>query len=196
MSNGGRRVSSMKPGAGQLLLAVACMAASPPVATGAGSEPVRIEQDGLKLEMAPLAGDQIRAFFLARGFSASDAQQIAETACLFRSAIGSAQTVEGSAEVSVALSEWRVTPAGGKSITPKLREDWEPVWKARGVAEDAATAFYWSLFPTEQTFYPTDYNWGFLTFGLPSGTTFDLTVSWRNGGSSHSTTINGLECAR
>ncbi len=159
-------------------------------------EPIRIERDGLKLEMAPLGADPVRAFFLARGFGSGDAEHIVETACLFRSAIGSAQTAEGSPDVSVALSEWRVSPSGGISVAPKVREDWETVWKARGVPEEAATAFYWSLFPTEQTFYPTDYNWGFLTFGLKPGTTFDLTLTWRTGGMPHSTSIKGLQCAR
>lgn len=180
----------------QLLLAAACLAASSAVATGGKADPIHVERDGLKLEMAPLGDDPVRAFFLARGFPSDDAQHIVETACLFRSAIGNSFSAEGSPEVTVALTEWRVTPASGRLGALKLREDWESVWKARGVPGDAATAFYWSLFPTEQTFYPTDYNWGFLTFGLPSGTVFDLTLSWRTGGSSHSTTIRGLQCPR
>lgn len=159
-------------------------------------EPVRLEQQGLKLEMAPLDADQVRAFFLARGYPAADTQHIAETACLFRSAIGSSFNEKDSPETTVTLTAWRVTATGIAPSAPKLREEWETVWKARGVPEDAATAFYWSLFPTEQTFSPTDYNWGFLTFGLPPGTTFDLTLAWRTGGTRHHTTIKGLQCAR
>lgn len=165
-------------------------------AHGQDAAPARIERDGLKLETAPLGADQVRAFFLARGFASADAEHVVETACLFRSAIGSSFTVEGSPEVAVTLTEWRATPVGGKPAAPKAREDWEAIWKSRGVPEDAATAFYWSLFPTEQTFYATDYNWGFLTFGLAPGTTFDLSLSWRTGGTSHATTIKGLQCAR
>lgn len=176
------------------LLAIA--AAWPQAARGQNGEPVRIERDGLKLEMAPLGADPVRAFFLARGFASDDAQHIVVSACLFRSAIGSSHTTDGSPDVTVALSEWRVTPAGGKPAAPKAREDWEAIWKSRAVPDDAATAFYWSLFPTEQTFYANDYNWGFLTFGLAPGTTFDLTLVWRTGSTSHSTTIKGLQCAR
>ncbi|MCC0006685.1 MAG: hypothetical protein H6876_00965 [Hyphomicrobiaceae bacterium] len=176
---------------------LAALAIWPAIASGQQpAEPVRIERDGLKLEMAPLGADPVRAFFLARGFPAGDAQHVVETACLFRSAIGSAHTAEGAPEVVVTLTQWRVTPADGKPTAPKVREDWEPVWKSRGTPEDAATAFYWALFPTEQVFYPNDYNWGFLTFGLPPGTAFDLTLAWRSGGTPHNTTIKGLQCAR
>lgn len=160
------------------------------------SEPVRIDRDGLKLEMAPLGPDPVQAFFLARGFSEGDARHVVETACLFRSAIGNAETAAGTPEVTVSLSEWRVMPSGGEPKAPEVRENWEAVWKARGVAEDASTAFYWSLFPTEQTFHPNDYNWGFLTFGLPAGTVFDLKVVWRSGAIDHEATIKGLRCAK
>lgn len=158
-------------------------------------EPVRIEEHGLKLEMAPLDADQQRAFFFARGFPASDAEHVAEAACLFRSVIGSSLVEKGAPEITVKLAAWRVTAPGFNPSTPKLREDWETIWKARGVSEEAVNAFYWSLFPTEQTFSPTDYNWGFLTFGLPPGIAFDLTLAWQTGGIPHSTTIKGLRCA-
>lgn len=184
----------------QRVLFNAALTAAVLVAGAAAAEreppPVRIERAGLKLEAVALGADQVRAFFLARGFAAADAQYIVETACLFRSAIGSAKVAAGSPEVTVALTEWRVTATGIAPSAPKLREEWETVWKARGVPEDAATAFYWSLFPTEQTFSPTDYNWGFLAFGLPPGTTFDLTLAWQTGGTRHSSTIKGLQCAR
>ena len=93
------------------------------------------------------------------------------------------------------LTEWRAAPEGGNPASPKVREDWTRVWQERAAPEDAVTAFYWALFPTEQTFHPNDYNWGFLTFGFPPGTVFDLTLSWRNGDTSHKTTIKGLQCA-
>lgn len=176
------------------IMAVACAASA--TAENGELAPVRIEQDGLKLELAPLTPDQVRAFFLARGFTAQDAEHIVATGCVFRSAIGSAVTKAGEAEVSIALAKWRVQTANGASASPKVREDWEAVWKARGVAEEAATAFYWALFPTEQTFFPSDYNWGFLTFGLPAGTAFDLTLAWSTAGEPRTKTLKGLQCAK
>lgn len=177
-----------------LLLAVLL---TPPSAVFAeASEPVRLERDGLKLEFAPLTPDQVRAFFRARGFGGEDTEHIVATGCVFRSAVGSAFAKIGEPEINVALGQWQVRPTKGEPSAPKVREDWEVVWKARGVPQDAATAFYWALFPTDQSFSPTDYNWGFLTFGLPSGTTFDLTLSWKTGGTAHTATIEGLTCAK
>lgn len=178
------------------LWVIAALLALSGTVTAKSSDPTRLEQDGLKLELAALTPDQVRAFFHARGFPAGDSDHIVATACLFRSAIGSAHTAKSSPEIAVALREWRVTPAGKRPVAPKVREDWESVWKARGVSEDAAIAFYWALFPTEQTFFPNDYNWGFLTFGLAPDTTFDLTVAWSAGGKTFDTTIRGLQCAK
>ncbi len=160
------------------------------------SEPVRIERDGLKLELAPVAPDQVRAFFTARGFSSTDAEHIVASGCVFRSAIGSAFTRSGDAEVRTAVADWRVIPTGEPARSPRTREDWEKVWNERGVGEEPATAFYWSLFPTEQTFAPTDYNWGFVTFGLPSGTQFAVELRWSSDGKIYSAQLEGLECGK
>lgn len=167
------------------------------LAAGAeASAPIRLERDGLKLELAPLEPDQVRAFFTARGFTSADAEHIVATGCVFRSAIGSAFTKVGDPEVSAALAEWRITPPGEAPRPPRAREDWEAIWKQRGVAEEPATAFYWSLFPTEQTFSATDYNWGFLTFGLAPGTRFTLDLAWRSAGQTHTARMEGLECGK
>jgi hypothetical protein len=159
-------------------------------------EPFRYERDGLKLELAPLAPDQVRAFFTARGFTAADADHIVATGCVFRSAIGSAFRKPDDPEVRTALAEWRVTPAGESARPPRTREDWETDWRQRSVGEEPATAFYWSLFPTEQTFAPTDYNWGFLTFGLPPGTRFAVELRWSSAGKIYSTQVERLECGK
>lgn len=163
---------------------------------GPEAEPVRLERDGLKLEMTPLALDQVRAFFLARGFSSQDAEHIVATGCVFRSAIGSAFTKAGDPEVGVALAAWRINPEGETPKAPRTREDWEAIWKQRGVGEEPATAFYWSLFPTEQSFAPTDYNWGFLTFGLPPGARFALDLRWSSAEKTYDARLESLECGK
>lgn len=175
--------------AAALALAPTCVAAEEREAAAQ-----RLERDGLKFDLAPLAPDQVRAFFAARGFSPADAEHIVASGCVFRSAIGSAFVKAGEPEVRIALAEWRITPAGETQRPPRTREDWEVVWKSRGVGEEPATAFYWSLFPTAQTFAPTDYNWGFVTFGLPPGARFDLELRWTSAGKAHSARLEGLTC--
>jgi hypothetical protein len=172
-----------------ILCAMPCAHAAEPSAR-------TLERDGLKLETAPLQPDQVRAFFLARGFSAADAEHVVTQGCVFRSAIGNAHAEAGAPEVVIALGAWKVTPAGGGARAPRTREDWDADWKTRGVGDDAATAFHWSLFPTEQTFAATDYNWGFLTFGLEPGTRFTLDLVWLSAGRTFTATLEGLECGK
>ena len=177
------------------LQVLACsMAVSPAGAEGLVAR--KLDRDGLKLELAPLMPDQVRAFFLGRGFTARDAEHIVATGCVFRSAIGSARLKSNDPGITVTLMQWRVTPPDRKATAPRTRESWAADWKAHSISEDAATAFYWSLFPTEQTFAATDYNWGFLTFGLSAGTRFDLDLTWHSAGQSYSARMEGLECGK
>ena len=151
--------------------------------------------DGLRLELAALSLDQIRAFFIGRGFSSTDADFIAQTGCVFRSAIGNAGMKTDAPKVALDLMQWRVWLTGsGKQI--RTREDWAKIWAQRGAEEAATIAFHWALFPTRQEFAPTDYNWGMITFGLPSGTSFDLVVKWRTSGAEHVTRLEGLTCGK
>ncbi len=75
-----------------------------------------------------------------------------------------------------------------------LREDWEKIWKAKAVPEGVQAAFYWSLFPTQQVYAPTDYNWGGITVPLPAGTVFDLHIWWKRGATEYTGLIKGLKC--
>ncbi len=158
----------------------------------------KFEQDGLKIELAALPPDTTRAFFMGRGFARKDADHLVAKACVFRSAIGSAFSKAGSPAVSIDLKQWQVLSAGHDKggAAPPRREDWSPVWQARGLSEDAKVAFYWALFPTRQTFAAGDYNWGMLTFGLPAGTKFSLKLVWRTGGTKHETMLKDLTCGK
>lgn len=155
-----------------------------------------LARDGLKLELAPIEPDAVRAFFLGRGFRADDAELLVRDGCMFRSAIGSQATGADAPPVTVALSRWRVTPESALPRPPPTREDWEKTWAALQVSDDASVAFYWALFPTEQTFSANDYNWGMLTFGLPAGTRFALDVAWSAGGKDHTERLEDLACAK
>jgi hypothetical protein len=180
----------------KIVMAALAVAAVPPRAMAQETAVHKLERDGLRLETAPLAPDQVRAFFLARGFAAAEAEHIVDAGCVFRSAIGSAYATADAPPVAVSLATWKVTAAAGDATAPRTRETWEAEWQRRSVGEEAKTAFYWSLFPTEQTFAATDYNWGFLTFGLPPGTRFALDVAWQSAGQQHTARLEGLECGK
>lgn len=157
----------------------------------------RISRDGLSLELAPLPHEQSRAFLVARGFPEADARWAAERGCFFRSAIANSASAANAPSIDIALGAWRVTAVGAATGKPLLtREGWDGEWRARAAGEAAAVAFHWALFPTAQTFAPTDHNWGFLTFDLPAGTRFALDIVWRVGGREATARIDDLECAR
>lgn len=157
---------------------------------------VRIERDGITLELAPLPREAVEAFMVGRGLSVADAAIAAERGCIFRSAIGNAATDPGGPELRLKLSDWRISPdAGGAPRPPLLRTDWDAFWHARELAEASAVAFHWALFPPEQIFAPTDHNWGLMTFGLPPGAKFSLDVTWMIGSKVHSGRFDGLSCA-
>ncbi len=151
--------------------------------------------DGLRLEIAPLPKDTVKAFFIGRDFSAKDAGFIATTGCVFRSAIGNAGSGKSDADIQIDLAKWRVV-VQGKRQPLMTRQDWEPVLKKRGIGETPAIAFHWSLFPTKQQYKPTDYNWGLLTFALPQQSRFDLQVVWQQGNKRQQHIFKNLECGK
>ena len=152
------------------------------------------QSGGLSLEVQPLLHDQTRAFFLGRGFDQASAERIAREGCVFRSSIGNAFGKADAPPVGVDLGDWKtVSPLG--TIPVKRRVDWDRDWDAAGASTAAKVAFRWALAPDAQTYEPTDYNWGMITFALPPGTRFDLHLRWREGTSEKTGIIDNLECA-
>ncbi len=156
---------------------------------------VKWSGDGLKLELQAMPLDLVRAFFIGRGFDAKDAEFIARTGCVFRSAIGNAGSSTSDPDITIELKKWRVI-TDGASKGPMTREDWADVWSARKVDEMPRVAFHWALFPTEQQYNPTDYNWGMITFALPPRSIFDLQVVWSKSGTLQRHLIKNLECGK
>ena len=151
---------------------------------------------GLKLTLTQLAPDNLRAFLSARGFAKEDREWVATRHCAFGSAMGSAHEAAASPPVTILLADWRARTADGKRLAPILREAWEATWKRRRAPDDARVAFYWALFPTRQTFGPSDYHWGMVIFPLAPGSTIDLEVHWREGDEARQALIRGLECGK
>lgn len=141
--------------------------------------------------------DQTRGFFIARGFSSAAADRIARS-CVFQSIQRNrGRDVEGPV-MEVDLTRWRITPSDGSEPSTRpiaLKEAWDTEWEAAGESEAARVAFRWSLFPTRQTFRGGDYNWGMISFGVPPGTHFDLTLAWTLDGEPQQAVLRGLICA-
>lgn len=148
---------------------------------------------GFELELIQRLPDQTRAFFLARGFSATVADDIARS-CVFQAIGRNTFEISKGKSVSVNLHRWQIKSAG--QFRPlKLKEQWDAQWPQAVVSPAARIAFRWATFPTEQTFEPVgDYNWGMISFALPPGSLFNLQVRWSVNGSEQQSWIQHLQC--
>ncbi len=168
---------------------------------------VMFERGGYRLELFAQKKEGAKAFMVGREMSAQNAQFYSQKVCSFGSAQGNVLTHKTDDSIEIDLKKWRAVPQASKGshaskqgnskavgVKLMLREDWEKIWQAKGVAEDVQAAFYWSLFPTQQIYAPTDYNWGGITVPLPVGTIFDLHIWWKRGATEHTAIIKGLSC--
>lgn len=153
----------------------------------------RFTAGNLAVELIQRLPDQTRGFFLARGFPAEIADEIAAN-CIFQTIIRNTGEQDGDATIGVDLAQWRVIQAGREQGI-RLKEPWSASWPDEAVAGASRLAFRWALFPTRQEFLRDDYNWGMTAFGLPPGTVFDLVLAWQEAGKVHSARLEGIECA-
>ena len=161
-----------------------------PSVSEAGLHGWRLRDSALELEVIQRLPDQTRAFFEARGFDADDVDRIA-AACVMQAIL---RNVSDDVTLDVNLAEWRRTAAGDR-VPPRLREDWMQLLAPESASGSARIALYWALFPTRQRFAPGDYNWGMMSFALPPGSVFDLSVVWRENTAIHEAVIPGVRCA-
>ncbi len=152
-----------------------------------------IAQGNIAVRFVQRLPDQTRGFFQARGFSAADAERIAQS-CVFQTIFKNVAPAASQGAIDYNLKEW-VIHASGKKRQMKTREDWQQEWTTRRVPPAAQLAFEWSLIPTRQRYGAGDYNWGFSIFDLGPGTRFDLDLVWREDGTRRSARINGIVCA-
>lgn len=177
------------------LLVIPFMAGATEVTTGADKETGLKFWDwqakGVQFRLTQRLPDQTRAFFLARGFDARNADELA-TQCVFQSMFKNIGQ-PNSGPVSIDLTKWRViTPKGIQHVL--TREDWMPKWESRQLSQPARIAFEWSLIPTQQVYEPDDYNWGMTSYGLPPGTRFDLEFNWRRNDRNETGVIRDVVC--
>lgn len=148
---------------------------------------------GISLRLVQRQPDQTRAFFMARGFSREAVERIAQR-CVFQTVFKNVSAGAHAATIEYDLRDWTVrgADADARLLT---REYWAEQWLKLGVAKSARIAFEWALFPTRQIYHPGDYNWGMSVVDLAPGSSFDVSVTWRQGGTSHSGRIEGVRCA-
>jgi hypothetical protein len=153
----------------------------------------QLTASGIEVRLVQRLPDQTRAYFQARGFSAENAETIAQS-CVFQTIFHNTSNHGKPDAVTYDLNEW-VVKVDGHEQSMKVREQWRREWQRKSIPTPQQVAFNWSLFPTHQTYQPGDYNWGMSIFNLKPGTTFDLKLVWHQYGKSHSAHIKDIRCA-
>ncbi len=148
---------------------------------------------GMSLRLVQRLPDQTRAYFMGRGFSKAQAEQIAQS-CIFQTIYKNTAHAGSPLIIDYDLGQWQVLHAG-KVSKLKLREDWQRHWQLQKINTAAAIAFEWSLLPTRQTYKANDYNWGMTSFALPPGSQFDVLLHWQENGVAKNARMQHLECA-
>jgi hypothetical protein len=148
------------------------------------------ETHGLQVRLTQISPDQIRGFYLARGFSPEATERFARE-CVFMTVVRNI----GEASIHHRLADWRYATADQPRRAPRGKPAWDALWKRMGVGESARIAFTWAQFPATQTFAPGDWNQGMTAYSVPRGEVFDLQVVWRAGGKAHSGRLEHVRCA-
>ncbi len=164
------------------------------------AEPVRIDPEtgaatyatqahGVSISLTQLLPDQVRAFYVARGFELADADVFAG-ACVYMTVLRN-DTAPG--ELDFRLSDWEVRHNDEVRLLPPL-DDWSAQWAARGVPDAARLAFRWAQFPAEQAYAPGEWNQGMLATGLPPGSRFDLIARWTIADQTYEGRLDDVRC--
>jgi hypothetical protein len=164
------------------------------------ADPVRVDPEtgaatfetqayGVSLSLTQLLPDQIRAFYVARGFDLADADVYAG-ACVYMTVLRN-DTAPG--ELDFRLSEWEIQHHEEVLALPPL-DDWLAQWAARGVPDSARLAFRWAQFPSEQSYAPGEWNQGMLATGLPPGGRFDLIARWTIADQTYEGRLDDVRC--
>ena len=145
---------------------------------------------GVALSLTQLLPDQVRAFYVNRGFDLADATVFAG-ACVFMTVL---RNDAAPGELAFRLADWRVQQGGEARALPPL-DHWLGQWQGRGVSEAARIAFRWAQFPPEQTYALGEWNQGMLATGLASGSRFDLIARWTVAGQDYEGKLDDVQCS-
>lgn len=174
--------------------------------TASGLQGWLLEDQKIEIQLNPLKQDQVRAFYLARGFSSDVVEQIAAS-CVFQAVMSNIS--EPAVEVSVDLSDWRLLE-NTREARLTSKDQWLQSWAEQGASDAARVAFRWATFPWMQSMQQTgDYGWGMILLGdgrqptlsqssfnqsTFNQSSFDIVVRWRVQGELFSQTLQGLSC--
>jgi len=169
---------------------LAALASEPSIDPDTGLASWQTETAGMQVRLTQISPDQIRGFYLARGFSPEATERYARE-CVFMTVVRNI----GERPIWHNLANWRYVSADQSPRALRSKVAWAHLWKRQGVSESARIAFTWAQFPATQVFAPGDWNQGMTSYSVPRGGHFDLSFVWQAGGRTHSGKIEQVRCA-
>ena len=148
------------------------------------------EVHGMQVRLTQITPDQIRGFYLARGFSPEATERFARE-CVFMTVVRNT----GHTTLLHRLANWRYVANGHPPRPLRGKAAWDYQWKRMGVPESARIAFEWAQLPTAQTYAPGDWNQGMTSYSVPRGGLFDLHFVWQAGGRTFTGKLENVRCA-
>ena len=163
--------------------------------TASGLQGWQIQGEHIQIQLNPLKPEQVRAFYLGRGFPKEVSEQIVNS-CVYQVVIKNTSVADSDAIVSVNLEDWRVfDQQAQKALVPK--EKWLEKWAELGASDAAIIAFKWATFPAQQVFEQTgDYGWGMILFGDQLEETFNVELQWRVNDEANHQKVEQLMCIK
>ena len=150
-------------------------------------------QGDIEIELIQRLPDQTRAMLMKHEFSREVVEQLA-LSCMFQTIIRHTGQSEAGEPVTIDLTRWRMHHAGRESGIV-MKEALLKSWSTEDASDKAKLVVRWGMFPTEQEYLPSDYNWGLTAYGISPGSHFDLDVNWEQGGQLFSGRILDVVCA-
>lgn len=169
---------------------LAALSSAPSIDAETGLATWETQTQGIEVRLTQITPDQIRGFYLARGFSREATERFARE-CVFMTVVRNV----GDETLLHRLANWRYMTEGYPPRPLRGKAAWAYQWKRMGVPESARIAFEWAQLPTAQTYTPGDWNQGMTSYSVPHGETFDLQFVWQAAGKTFSGKLEHVRCA-
>ncbi len=190
-NRGMRFVAAVSGLLGMLAINPALSAQSHTIDEATGIESWETAVAGVSVALTQILPDQLRAFYINRGFSAEVIEPYA-TSCVFMTVL------RNDAALGVAhfrLEDWRIV-AGSEMRPPLSAESWMQRLRPDAQGNAAMIAFRWAQFPPEHAYQTGgDWNQGMVSMGLPAQMEFNLVARWTVNGQPVEGELENVRCA-
>jgi len=157
-----------------------------------GAQTWSIDHQGVHFSLTQILPDQVRAFFVGRGFTLKQVEPYA-TSCVFMTVL---RNDNAPGRIHFVRDKWSIN-SGDNTSPPEKTSRWLEKLKKYKVKNSALIAFRWAQFPSEQTYEPGgDWNQGMLSAGLAADSRFDIIARWDIAGKSFAAKLEDVSCAK